>query len=207
MLSALAAIGFAFGLLYVFLTYRCIIIARFRGVEDECVYNQTRRRLLVTIYFICKVVYSVLFSFSVLVLVLKLVCSTDMEQVGQFPAYHIQIKQLVERNIQAITEFKRQEADRQNDMKKQRLEACSGYAQESVSALKTHVGRYSAEMSHRKELIENQKFDLLMTEIQNYLQATKEHVDMVRWIVLLRLRFTYFVIKLHPKQLLTLTIL
>ena len=155
MLSALAAIGFAFGLLYVFLTYRCIIIARFRGVEDECVYNQPRRRLLVTIYFICKVVYSVLFSFSVLVLVLKLVCSTDMEQVGQFPAYHIQIKQLVERNIQAITEFKRQEAERQSDM--------------------------------------------LMTEIQNYLQATKEHVDMVRWIVFLCLRFHLFCYITSPK--------
>lgn len=179
MLSVLAITGFAFGLLYVMVSYRCIVIARFRGVEDECVYQMTRMRLVVALYFISKLVYSVILSFSVFLLVLQLVCSKDTAQVKELSDYHIAIKQLVERNIQAITEFKRLEVDRQNSMQSQRLKACSGYAQQSVSSLRSYVTQFTEDIGDKKQLIENQKFELLMAEIQQHLEATKVHVDLV----------------------------
>lgn len=180
MLSCLGALGFAFGLLYILISYKSILIARFRPMENQCVYARARRSLLVSLYCVFKLSYSLVFSLTMLVLLLKLVCHSDLETVNQLPDYHIEVKQLVERNINAITEFKRTEMARQLDMKRERLDACSRYAQQNVQALKSYVGRHSTALKSKKEYIEDKKFELLMGEIQGYLQETREHVNKVR---------------------------
>lgn len=179
MLSCLGAIGFAFGLLLVFAKYRLIIIARLIPVKDQCVYLKTRQSLVVSVYCVFKLLYSVAFSLTALILLLQLICGDDLERVNDISRYHLEVKQLVERNIQDITKFKRTEMERQNNMKEERINACSGYALKNVQALRLYVNRFSTELRDRKNYIEDKKFNLLMGEVQSYLEATKEHVDKV----------------------------
>ena len=87
---------------------------------------------------------------------------------------------MVESNIQAITKFKKMEMDRQYLMKKERLDACSGYAKENVAKIKTFVEKYSTELKDQKSYFEDKRFEILMSEIQEYIEATKTHVNQVR---------------------------
>lgn len=185
MLACLGIVGFTFGLLYALITFRIIIVARFQPISDECAYSKTRRHMLLSAYCSFKLIYSTIFSLSVLILLLRVVCSSDLAIVNKFPAYHIEVKQLVERNIQAITAFKRTEMNRQNKMKTQRLAACSEYALDSVNVLKAYVHQYSAELKEMKDNLENKQYELLMKEIQGYLAASREHVDKV-WCTVLQ---------------------
>ncbi|XP_067949400.1 uncharacterized protein [Watersipora subatra] len=177
MLLCLGAIGFAFGLTYVLISYRVIIIARFRSSKDRCAYAKSRQRLLVTAYCVVKLVYSVLFSLTMLMLLLKIVCKEDLDKVKELPEYHVEVKHLVERNIQAITEFKQNEMKRQHEMQSERLDACSGYATIKINELQKTIKIYSSKLKREKNGINNKKFQLLMSEIVAYLETTRNHVD------------------------------
>lgn len=179
LLVILGAIGFAFGLLYFLISYRLIVISRVVSLGNSCYYKEAKQRFLVITYCIYKIVYSVIFSLSVLVLLLQLACGSSLETIRRVPDYHLEVKHLVERNIQAITKFKHSEIDRQNDMKNQRWQACSDYASQSVASLRTYIYQYSNQLEHQKNLIEDKKFQLLMKEIQSYLLAIRVHVDKV----------------------------
>lgn len=179
MLICLAVLGVVFGIVYFFISYKIISVPRFNLLTNECQYSSAKRHTLVALYCVFKMIYSVVFSLTVLVLLLQVVCRQDLEHINEMPAYHIEIKQMVQRNIQAVTDFKQQELKRQHEMRVERLSACGDSSLNTVNSMRSSVLHYSEVLQKIKEDIETRKFDRLMTEIQEYLKATKTQIDKV----------------------------
>lgn len=180
MLACLLVFVIAFAVLYILIEHKVISISRQRNIDRECTYQQNRRRLLITIYCVLKFIYAIVFSLTIFLLLLRVTCSSDLEVLEDMTSYHLEITQLVERNIRAISDFKKNELTRQYDMKRERIHACSQYSRNSMLHLTKFLDQYSTKLEKLKQQIEDKQFDMLMSTIQEYIKQSKEHIDVVR---------------------------
>lgn len=124
MMTCFLILCVSLAVIYVLIQCKTILIVPIYSVVNQCYYRVTKQRLMVALYILFKLIYSVVFSLSMLILLIRLVCGTDLDLVGELPEYHMEIRRTVERNIRAITEFKKVELNRQYDMKWERLVSC-----------------------------------------------------------------------------------
>ena len=176
MLSIMIALGFTFGLVYALIENRAIPIA---GSQATSCNYKSHKKKLVTAYCFFKFVYSIVFSLSMFMFLLRMVCAGDMEVVTAFANYHSEIRQTAVRNIRVITDFKHSELGRQYEMKRERLQACSGHSLNSTTMIRNYINKYSSRISDAKQQNEEERFNLLMDEIQKYLEATRNQIDKV----------------------------